>query len=80
MATKTAPSRSHPRNANLIMSMYFPEPKVEYSLWETSVETNGLLDTCKELGVALVAYSPLGRGMLAGKFKSPDDFEEGDTR
>jgi len=40
----------------------------------------GLMETCKELGVAIVAYSPLGRGFLTGQYKSPDDFEEGDFR
>ncbi len=40
----------------------------------------GLLNTCRELGVAVVAYSPLGRGMLTGAYKSPADFEEGDFR
>jgi len=52
----------------------------EYSLWETSVETNGVLDACKELGIALVAYSPLGRGMLAGKIKSRADLSPTDFR
>ena len=40
----------------------------------------GLLAACRELGVATVAYSPLGRGFLTGALKSPDDFEEGDFR
>ena len=40
----------------------------------------GLLDTCRELGIATVAYSPLGRGMLTGQYKSVDDFAEGDFR
>ena len=39
-----------------------------------------LLKTCRELGVATVAYSPLGRGLITGQYKSPDDFEEGDFR
>jgi len=39
-----------------------------------------LLKTCRELGVAIVAYSPLGRGMLTGAYKSPSDFEDGDFR
>ena len=39
-----------------------------------------LLKTCRELGVAVVAYSPLGRGFLTGAYKSPSDFEEGDFR
>lgn len=40
----------------------------------------GLLKTCRELGVAVVAYSPLGRGFVTDQYKSPDDFEEGDFR
>lgn len=40
----------------------------------------GLLRTCRELGIATVAYSPLGRGMLTGQYKSIDDFDEGDFR
>lgn len=39
-----------------------------------------VLSTARELGVALVAYSPLGRGFLTGKYKSPADFEDGDFR
>jgi aryl-alcohol dehydrogenase-like predicted oxidoreductase len=38
----------------------------------------GLLETCQELGIATVAYSPLGRGMLTGQYKSIDDFDEND--
>lgn len=54
--------------------------QIEYSLWQTDIEQNGILDACKELDVALIAYSPLGRGMLAGKFKSREDFPAGDFR
>lgn len=39
-----------------------------------------LLNVCRELGVAVVAYSPLGRGFVTGQYKSRDDFEEGDYR
>ncbi|MBV8658005.1 MAG: aldo/keto reductase [Burkholderiales bacterium] len=51
----------------------------EYSLWTRDPEA-GLLATCRELGVAFVAYSPLGRGFLTGTLKSPDDFTEDDYR
>lgn len=40
----------------------------------------GLLEACRELGVVVVAYSPLGRGFLTGRYRSPEDFEEGDFR
>ena len=39
-----------------------------------------ILPTCRELGVGFVAYSPLGRGFLSGRFKSPSDLDEGDFR
>ncbi|KAF8147784.1 Aldo keto reductase [Mycena galopus ATCC 62051] len=39
-----------------------------------------LLETARELGVTIVAYSPLGRGLLTGRYKSPDDFEKDDFR
>jgi aryl-alcohol dehydrogenase-like predicted oxidoreductase len=51
----------------------------EYSLWTRDPEGD-ILDTCRELGIGLVAYSPLGRGFLAGRFSSPDDLDEGDSR
>jgi aryl-alcohol dehydrogenase-like predicted oxidoreductase len=38
------------------------------------------LEACRELGVSLVAFSPLGRGFLSGQLKSPDDFDEDDMR
>jgi aryl-alcohol dehydrogenase-like predicted oxidoreductase len=42
---------------------------LEYSLWSTEAETNGVLEACKELGIYVIAYSPLGRGFLTGEFK-----------
>lgn len=51
----------------------------EYSLWTKDPE-DGILQACLELGIAFVAYSPLGRGFLTGQIKSPDDFEPDDTR
>jgi aryl-alcohol dehydrogenase-like predicted oxidoreductase len=42
--------------------------QVEYSLLKRSVEVNGVLDACRELGVRLIAYSPLAMGMLSGKY------------
>jgi aryl-alcohol dehydrogenase-like predicted oxidoreductase len=44
------------------------------------VESNGVLETVRRLGIGFVPYSPLGRGFLTGAIKSPDDFEEGDFR
>ncbi len=52
----------------------------EYSLWTRDPEETGILDTCRELGVGFVPYSPLGRGFLTGQFKSPDDFADDDFR
>lgn len=51
----------------------------EYSLWTRDPE-DGILETCAELGVAFVAYSPLGRGFLTGQIKNESDFEAGDYR
>jgi aryl-alcohol dehydrogenase-like predicted oxidoreductase len=53
--------------------------QTEYSLWSREPE-EGLLDTCRELGIGFVAYSPLGRGFLTGRFTSPSDFPDGDWR
>lgn len=52
----------------------------EYSLFTRDAERNGVLDTCAELGIGFLAYSPLGRGILTGRFRRPEDFEEGDFR
>jgi len=53
--------------------------QTEYSLWSRDPEPE-ILPTCRRLGVAFVAYSPLGRGFLTGAIKSPDDFEADDFR
>ncbi|KAL8765543.1 MAG: hypothetical protein Q9209_007414 [Squamulea sp. 1 TL-2023] len=56
--------------------------QIEYSPFSMDIETSGtaLLQTCRELGIATVAYSPLGRGMLTGQYKSIDDFDADDFR
>jgi aryl-alcohol dehydrogenase-like predicted oxidoreductase len=51
----------------------------EFSLWTRDVEEE-VLPTLAELGIALVAYSPLGRGFLSGRFSSPQELDEGDFR
>jgi aryl-alcohol dehydrogenase-like predicted oxidoreductase len=53
--------------------------QTEYSLWTRDVEAE-ILPTLQELGIALVAYSPLGRGFLSGRFSSTDELEQGDFR
>jgi aryl-alcohol dehydrogenase-like predicted oxidoreductase len=53
--------------------------QTEYSLWTRDPEPE-ILPACRRLGVAFVAYSPLGRGFLTGAFKSPDDFAADDYR
>ena len=52
----------------------------EFSLWSPEVLTNGVLETCRELGIGFVPYSPLGRGFLTGAIKTVDDLPEGDWR
>ena len=56
--------------------------QIEFSPFSLDIEREdiGLLKTCRELGVAIVCYSPLGRGMLGGKIRSPDDLEANDFR
>ena len=53
--------------------------QTEYSLWSRDVEAD-ILPACRELGVGLVAYSPLGRGFLSGQFRSIDDLDDDDWR
>jgi aryl-alcohol dehydrogenase-like predicted oxidoreductase len=56
--------------------------QVEYSPWTTIIdsEETGNRKACQELGIAIIAYSPLGRGFLTGAYKSRADFEPGDFR
>jgi aryl-alcohol dehydrogenase-like predicted oxidoreductase len=56
--------------------------QVEYSPFALDIEgkTTDVLNTCRELGVAVIAYSPIGRGILSGQIQSPADFSEGDFR
>jgi aryl-alcohol dehydrogenase-like predicted oxidoreductase len=59
--------------------------QTEYSLFTRDPEENGVFDTVRELGIAFVAYSPFGRGMLTGAIKdvdalSPDDFRRNNPR
>ncbi|KAJ7119571.1 NADP-dependent oxidoreductase domain-containing protein [Mycena epipterygia] len=56
--------------------------QIEYSPFVLDIEDPkvALLETARELGVTIVAYSPLGRGLLTGQYKSPNDFEESDFR
>ncbi|KAI1256921.1 hypothetical protein MGN70_002049 [Eutypa lata] len=57
--------------------------QIEYNPWTLDIEAESgtnLLDTCRDLGVAIVTYSPLGRGFLTGRYKTLDDLEEKDGR
>ena len=52
------------------MSLFTPEP----------LNPGRVVDTCRELGIPLIAYSPLGRGVLGGQFRTREDLPEGDFR
>ncbi|KAI6116130.1 NADP-dependent oxidoreductase domain-containing protein [Pisolithus sp. B1] len=56
--------------------------QVEYSAFTLDIEDPkiGLLQTARELGITIVAYAPVGRGLITGQYKSPDDFAEDDFR
>ncbi len=54
--------------------------QTEYSLFQREPEVDGVLETCRELGIGFVAYSPLGRGVLTGAIASKDSLEDGDFR
>jgi aryl-alcohol dehydrogenase-like predicted oxidoreductase len=53
--------------------------QTEYSLWTRDLEAE-IMPTLDELGIGLVAYSPLGRGFLSGRFSRPEELDEGDYR
>jgi aryl-alcohol dehydrogenase-like predicted oxidoreductase len=53
--------------------------QTEYSLWTRDPEAE-IIPTCRELGIGFVPYSPLGRGFLSGRFKSPEELDENDFR
>lgn len=52
--------------------------EADASLWSTDIFHNGIAETCKEVGTIVLAYSPLGRGMLAGNFQTHDDVANGE--
>jgi aryl-alcohol dehydrogenase-like predicted oxidoreductase len=54
--------------------------QTEWSLWTRDPETDGVLDTVRELGIGFVAYSPLGRGFLSGAIQKPEDLAQDDFR
>ncbi|HET7299535.1 MAG TPA: aldo/keto reductase [Oleiagrimonas sp.] len=54
--------------------------QTEYSLWSRDPEDDGVLETCRRLGIGFVPYSPLGRGFLTGAIQSVDDFDADDYR
>jgi aryl-alcohol dehydrogenase-like predicted oxidoreductase len=70
-------SSAHIREAAAILAPAAAQP--EYSLWTRNVEL-GVRETCAELGIALVAFSPLGRGALSGTLRDPASLEDQDLR
>lgn len=70
-------SAVHIREAHAVHRVGAVQP--EYSLWTRNVEL-GVRDTCAALGIALVAFSPLGRGALGGVLRDPASLEESDLR
>ena len=73
-------SEASPRNIRRAHAVHpISALQTEYSLWSREPEEE-ILSTVRELGIGFVAYSPLGRGFLSGRFKSPDELEAGDYR
>jgi aryl-alcohol dehydrogenase-like predicted oxidoreductase len=54
--------------------------QMEYSPFSLEIEELGLMTACRELGVAIVAYAPLGKGLLTGRFRSTSDLAKDDMR
>ncbi|KAL1923848.1 uncharacterized protein VTP21DRAFT_8828 [Calcarisporiella thermophila] len=63
-----------------VLKVYIPQIHFYLTLWTTDIETNGLLKACRELGVTVIAYSPLGRGFLTGSIKNASELDGGDYR
>ncbi len=79
-SSTSASARRRPRgSARRTRRTRSPRVQTEYSLWTRDLEDE-ILPTLRELGIGLVAYSPLGRGFLSGRFKSPEELDEGDFR
>ncbi|GAA5863605.1 hypothetical protein JCM8547_003663 [Rhodosporidiobolus lusitaniae] len=75
----SAMSASTLRRAAKVAKIDFVE--MEFSPFETGIEANGVIDACKELGVKILSYSPLGKGFLTGRFRKFEDVSgEGDGR
>lgn len=69
-----------PRSADSSSVAHIDALQIEYSPWHTDHEDNGLIDAARELGVTIIAYSPLGKGILSGQYRSLDDFPADDIR
>ncbi len=54
--------------------------QTELSLWTRDPAESEILPVCRELGIGFVSYSPLGRGFLSGRFKSPEELDANDFR
>ncbi|EHL01250.1 putative Pyridoxal reductase [Glarea lozoyensis 74030] len=54
--------------------------EVELSLWATDIFKNGVAAACAEHGIPVIAYSPIGRGILTGEIKKPEDIPKNDMR
>jgi aryl-alcohol dehydrogenase-like predicted oxidoreductase len=71
-------------NAQTVRRAYAVQPiaalQNEYSLWTRGPETNGILEVCEELGIGLVAYSPLGKGFLTGAMSKETPLGKNDFR
>lgn len=66
-----AMKRAHDRLA--LHGVWLASNQVHYSLLNRAPETNGVLETCRDLGATLIAYSPLAQGLLTGKYRPGDD-------
>src|SRR5256886_17662744 len=71
--------RRPPRSTLFPYTTLFRSLQSEWSLWSRDIEEEAL-PAARELGVGIVPYSPLGRGMLTGQIRSADDLSRGDFR